>query len=82
MKTKFLAGLVASLIALVFVVGAAILMVTVFDLDSENKFGTYTIAFACIAMWLGIYRRLKPKEEVPPIENDEQSSDRPRNQVS
>jgi len=68
MKTKFMAGLIATLVALVFTVGIAVLMVTVFDMDAENRV-PYVIAFAVIAIWTGLYKWLKPKEE------NQQSSD-------
>lgn len=66
MKTKFMAGLVASLICLLFVTGIAVLGVLIFDLDAENKAFTYPVAFGTIAIWLGIYNKLKPK---PPVES-------------
>ena len=62
MKTKFLAGLIASLISLVFVTGVAIFFVTVLDVDASKNVFTYGAAFATIAVWLGIYNKLKPKD--------------------
>jgi hypothetical protein len=61
MKTKFLAGLVATLVALVFVIGISIFVVAVLDVDASKNWFTYTAAFLTIAIWLGIYNKLKPK---------------------
>ena len=61
MKTKFLAGLIATLVSLVFTVGCALLMVY-YELDS-NKRVPYIVAFTVIAVWMGMYKWLKPKED-------------------
>jgi predicted metal-binding membrane protein len=61
MKTKFMAGLIATLASLLFTVGSALLMVLVFDMDSDNKI-VYAIAFGVIAIWAGLYKWLKPKD--------------------
>lgn len=63
LKSKFLAGLVATLICFVLVVGAAIVMVVVFNMDESGNMPKI-IAFAAIAVWLGIYGWLKPKPVV------------------
>jgi hypothetical protein len=63
MKTKFLAGLIASLVALVFVIGISIFLVLVLDVDASKNWFTYTAAFLTIAVWLGIYGKLKPKTQ-------------------
>ena len=63
MKTKFMAGLVATLIALVFVVGISLFLVLVLDVDASKNWFTYTAAFLTIAVWTGIYSWLKPKDE-------------------
>ena len=68
MKSKFLAGLVASLICLVIVVGAAIIMVVVFDMDESGNMPKI-IAFATIGLWLGLYGWLKPKPTLEQSEN-------------
>ncbi|MBD3636965.1 MAG: hypothetical protein HUJ25_06430 [Crocinitomicaceae bacterium] len=63
MKTKFLAGLIATLIAIVVVVGLAVFMVLVLEVEASKNWFTYTAAFVTIAVWLGVYNKLKPKEE-------------------
>ena len=62
LKSKFLAGLIASLVAIVVIVGLVILAVVVFDLGPENKILTYGSAALAIAIWGGIYSWLKPKD--------------------
>ena len=61
MKSKFMAGLIASLVTFALVVTIAIGMVLLFDMDSESKL-TYVIAFAAIALWTMLYKWLKPKD--------------------
>lgn len=70
MKSKFLAGLIATLATLLFVVGAAVLMVTVFDMDASNRIMTSSLAFASIAIWMGIFNWLKPKDNKPDSNDD------------
>ena len=60
MKTKFMAGLVASLVTFALIVTVAIAMVLLFDMDAESRL-TYVIAFIAIAIWTTLYRWLKPK---------------------
>lgn len=63
MKTKFLAGLVASLICLIIVVGAAILMTTYLSSETSDRV-VKIVAFGAIAIWLGLYSWFKPKAKV------------------
>lgn len=65
LKSKFLAGLIATVIALVAVTGLAILAVLVFNLTAENKILTYGGAALAIAIWGGVYSWLKPKGPEP-----------------
>ena len=69
MKSKFLAGLIASIIALVAVVGIAVGLVAM-GFDSDSKPLMYGSAFAAIGIWTGIYNWLKPKD--PPQDNNDQ----------
>lgn len=66
MKSKFLAGLVATLITLVFLIGISIFLALVLEIEPRKNSFTYMAAFLTIAIWLGSYRLLKPKEK----END------------
>lgn len=61
MKSKFKAGLVATLISLVVVVGAAI-AITAFTNGRTGDRLIKIIAFAVIGIWLALYTWLKPKE--------------------
>ena len=63
MKSKFLAGTIATLIALVVVVGIAIFLALVLEVDASKNWFTYTAAFLTIGTWVGVYNKLKPKEE-------------------
>ncbi len=63
MKTNFLAGLIATLISLCFVLGAAIMLVVVFDIDAENNAFIIGIALCTIAIWKGLFSVLKPKQQ-------------------
>lgn len=67
MKSKFMAGLVASLICLVVVVGAAILVTEMTNGDSSDRL-IKIIAFGVIGIWVALYAWLKPKEK--PAENN------------
>lgn len=60
MKSKFMAGLVASLICLVFVVAAAILITEALESRTGDRF-IKVVAFATIGIWLGLYSWFKPK---------------------
>ena len=62
LKSKFLAGVLATLITLVVLVGLVVLAVVAFDLGPENKILTYGGAFGAIALWGGAYSWLKPKD--------------------
>lgn len=70
MKSKFMAGLVATLISLVVVIAAAIFITEVIQPEKEDRL-IKIVAFATIAIWLGLYSWLKPKVK---IENQNQSS--------
>ncbi|UKN01337.1 hypothetical protein K6119_16540 [Paracrocinitomix mangrovi] len=74
MKTKFLAGLIATLVALVFVVGISVFLALVLEIDASKNWFTYTAAFLTIAVWTGMYSWLKPKEQ---SESQEQDNDLP-----
>lgn len=63
MKTKFLAGLVASLICLIVIVVAAILMTAYLSPDASDRM-IKMVAFGAIAIWLGLYSWLKPKAQI------------------
>lgn len=63
MKSKFLAGTIATLVALIVVVGIAIFLALVLEVDASKNWFTYTAAFITIATWMGVYSKLKPKEE-------------------
>ena len=67
MKSKFLAGLVATLITIVAVVGIAIGMVAL-GFDETSKPLTYGAAVAAIGIWTGVYKWLSPKD--PPQNNN------------
>lgn len=56
LKTKFLAGTSATLVAFVFVVGISIFLVLVLDVDASRNWFTYSAAFLTIAVWMGIYK--------------------------
>lgn len=73
LKSKFLAGLLATLVALIVVVGIVILAVLVFDLGAENKILTYGSAALAVAIWGGMYSWLKPKD--PAQEQTNQAED-------
>lgn len=62
MNKRWRARIIATLVTLVFVVGVAILMTQVFDLDAEGKL-PYLIAFLTIGLWMGIFNWLKPKDD-------------------
>lgn len=64
MKTKFLAGLIATLIALVLVIGLSLFLAIVLEIDASKNWFTTTAAFLTIGSWLGVYKWLKPKGEV------------------
>ncbi|MBK7130537.1 MAG: hypothetical protein IPM74_09645 [Crocinitomicaceae bacterium] len=60
MKSKFMAGLVASIICLVFVVVDAILLTAYVNGDWADRL-VKTIAFATIGLWVILFQWLKPK---------------------
>jgi mannose/fructose/N-acetylgalactosamine-specific phosphotransferase system component IIC len=70
LKSKFLAGFVATVISLVIVVAAAIIVVEVVQPENEDRL-IKIVAFAVIGIWLGLYSWLKPKVKV---ENPNQTS--------
>jgi len=63
MKTKFMAGLIATLVALIVVVGIAIFLAVVLEIDASKNWFTYTAAALTIGTWSGMYSWLKPKED-------------------
>ncbi|OIQ36283.1 MAG: hypothetical protein BM555_02985 [Crocinitomix sp. MedPE-SWsnd] len=71
MKTKFMAGLIATVVALIVVVGIAIFLAVVLEIDASKNWFTYTAAFATIGTWTGIYSWLKPKEEANQVDDSE-----------
>ena len=73
MKSKFMAGLVATLISLVFVVIGAIVVSEFFQGRTADN-AIKGVAFSTIAVWLGLYAWLKPKD---PKDNDQNQSNRP-----
>lgn len=62
MKSKFLAGLIATIISLVVVVGLATFLALVLEIEPTKNWFTTTAAFATIGTWLGVYSWLKPKD--------------------
>lgn len=79
MKSKFLAGLVATIVALVFVIGIAIFLAVVLEIDASKNWFTYTAAFATIAVWSGMYSWLKPKD---PNQTNKDQDDAPPSRVN
>ena len=74
MKTKFLAGLVATLISLVFVVIAAILIASFLENRTGDRF-IKVVAFATIGIWIALYAWLKPKDlSANPNQNNSNAS--------
>jgi hypothetical protein len=65
MKTNFLAGLIATLISIFLVVGLALVLALVLEVDASKNWFTTTAAFLTIGCWLGVYKWLKPKGDVP-----------------
>ena len=64
MKTKFLAGLIATLVSLVVVIGLSLFLALVLEINATKNWFTTTAAFVTIACWLGMYKWLKPKVDV------------------
>lgn len=64
MKSKFLAGLIATLVSLVVVVGIACFLALVLEVDASKNWFTTTAAFLTIGCWVGVYGWLKPKGPV------------------
>lgn len=62
MKSKFMAGLVASLICLVFVVVAAIILTNYTHGDPADRM-LKVVAFATIGIWVALYAWFKPKDK-------------------
>lgn len=62
MKSKFMAGFIATLVALVVVIGLAVFLALVLEVDASKNWFTYTAAFLTIATWMGMYNWLKPKD--------------------
>lgn len=61
-KSKFLAGLVATLITLILLIAIVSFLVIKFDMDAANNTMTYGLAFGSIAVWGGLYKWLKKKD--------------------
>ena len=63
-KTKLFAGTVATLVALIVVIGLAIFLAVVMEIDAKKNWFTITAAFTTISVWIGIYKWLRPTEPV------------------
>lgn len=61
MKTKFLAGLIATFVSLSVVIGISIFLALVLDVEPTKNWFTTTAAFLTIGSWAGVYSWLKPK---------------------
>lgn len=61
MKSKFLAGVIATLVSLITVIGLSLFLALVLDVDPSKNWFTTTAAFLTIGSWLGVYKWLKPK---------------------
>lgn len=70
MKSKFMAGFVATIISLILLIAGAIFIVEVIQPENEDRL-IKIVAFAVIGIWLAIYSWLKPKVK---IENPNQNS--------
>ena len=70
LKSKFLAGFVATIISLILVVAGAIFIVEVIQPENEDRL-IKIVAFGVIGIWLGLYSWFKPKVKV---ENPNQTS--------
>lgn len=64
MKSKFLAGFIATIVSILVVVGLALFLTLVIEVDPSKNWFTITAAFLTIASWLGVYKWLKPKGDV------------------
>lgn len=62
MKSKFLAGFIATLVTLVALIGMALFIALVLEVEPRKNAITYTAAFLTIGIWVGMYRLLKPKD--------------------
>ena len=62
MKSKFLAGVIATIVSIVVVVGLALVLALVLDIEPTKNWFTTTAAFLTIGAWLGVYNWLKPKD--------------------
>jgi len=60
-KSKFVAGTLATLISLVVVIGLALFLALVLEIDASKNWFTTTAAFLTIGTWAGIYGWLRPK---------------------
>ncbi len=75
-----MAGLVATLLSLILVIGGAIFIVAVIDPENEDRLAKI-IAFMAIGSWLGLYAWLKPKVKVEnPNQSDSTSESQQSNQ--
>jgi mannose/fructose/N-acetylgalactosamine-specific phosphotransferase system component IIC len=70
LKSKFLAGFVATIISLILVIAGAIFIVEVIQPENEDRL-IKIVAFGVIGIWLALYSWLKPKVKV---ENPNQTS--------
>ena len=70
LKSKFMAGTIATFIALIVVVGLAVFLAIVLDVEPTKNWFTTTAAFLTIGTWLGVYKWLKPKDRQAPDQDD------------
>lgn len=63
MKSALKAGAVATLIAVIFLVGISIFLVAVMEIDASKNAFTFTAAALTIGIWTGVYNWLKPKDD-------------------
>ncbi|MDX2361252.1 MAG: hypothetical protein QNK23_10625 [Crocinitomicaceae bacterium] len=61
MKSKFLAGIIATLTAIIVVTAIAVFLTLVLEIEPTKNWFTVTAAFITISTWLVVYRKLKPK---------------------
>jgi len=62
MKSKFMAGFMATLICLFLVIGAAIFITSAVNSSASNGV-IKIVAGVVIFIWLGLYNVLKPKQQ-------------------
>jgi mannose/fructose/N-acetylgalactosamine-specific phosphotransferase system component IIC len=80
MKSKFMAGFVATIISLILVIAGAIFIVEVIQPENEDRL-IKIVAFGVIGIWVAIYSWLKPKVKVEnPNQNSSTSESQQTNQ--